>query len=99
MLWECGKKQQMNRVRLAQEGRKVLTRWASSSSKSEPASRKLEDEIATTQWGSSVFRVLNFELYTKPTARNRMMGYFGSSVFVGIMGYFTYMQYYPVEGV
>jgi hypothetical protein len=85
----------MSRGRFLQEGGKVLARLASTTTKSEPAAKKLEDEIATTQWGSSVFRVVNFELYAKPTAQNRMMGYFGSSVFVGILGYFTYMQYYP----
>lgn len=89
----------MSRLRALKESRTALARWASSTTKKESASKNLEDEIATTQWGSSVFRVVNFELYAKPTFQNRMMGYFGSSVFVGVLGYFTYMQYYPEESL
>ena len=56
------------------------------------ASSAAEDAGAThTQWGSPAFRVLNFELYTKPEGRNRIAAYIGSSAFVGILGYFTYI--------
>ena len=44
-----------------------------------------------TQWGSPVFRAVNFELYTKPEGRNKTAAYVGSSIFLGIMAYFTWM--------
>lgn len=48
------------------------------------------EDVATTKWGSPAFRVLNFELYTKPTGWNRLLGYTGTTVFLGIMGYWTF---------
>jgi hypothetical protein len=50
-----------------------------------------EPEVATTRWGSSVFRTLNFELYAKPQGWNKVMAYVGSAAFVGVMGYITFM--------
>lgn len=52
--------------------------------------QNVDDEVATTKWGSPVFRTLNFELYTKPTGWNRVLAYTGSTVFLGIMGYWTF---------
>jgi hypothetical protein len=53
-------------------------------------SSKAEDEVVTTQWGSPAFRVLNFELYAKPTGWNKVLAYAGSTAFVGIMAYLTF---------
>lgn len=57
-----------------------------------PAARQPGEEVATTQWGAPAFRVLNFELYTKPTGWNRVLAYAGTTIFVGIMGYWTFVE-------
>jgi hypothetical protein len=80
---------------LASEARLFTLCKRASSSKPSPASRSADGGdfkgASSTEWGSPVFRTLNFELYTKAEGSNKTAAYIGSSVFLGIMGYFTYM--------
>jgi energy-converting hydrogenase Eha subunit G len=49
-----------------------------------------EEEVATTKWGSPVFRAINFELYAKPTGWMKVFAFAGSGLFVGVATYFTF---------
>ena len=44
---------------------------------------RADPDIAVTQGGSRAFRVLNFEIYTRPTRLMRTIGYAGSAVALG----------------
>lgn len=74
---------------------RACCRWKSDVPKSAGSGTAGEQEpfegATNTKWGSPAFRALNFELYTQATGRNKMAAYIGSSIFLGIMGYFTYM--------
>lgn len=54
-------------------------------------------EPVVTQAGTTFFKTVNFELYAKPTNRNKAMAYVGSAIFVGIMAYFTVMDYQDIQ--
>lgn len=43
-----------------------------------------------TEHGTGFFRTFNFELYTKPEGRNKVLAYIGSTAFLGIMAYYTF---------
>jgi hypothetical protein len=43
--------------------------------------------------GTRLFRLVNFELFARPTPRMRLLSIAGSGLFVGIMGYFTWSSH------
>ncbi|KAK9831168.1 hypothetical protein WJX74_005858 [Apatococcus lobatus] len=47
----------------------------------------VQSEPVTTQGGSGPFRALNFELYTKPVGKMKVLAYVGSAAAAGILGY------------
>jgi len=48
---------------------------------------KAEPRVAVAEGGSRAFRVLNFELYAKPTRVMRALGYVGSTAALGMAVY------------